>query len=180
MSNSLWELLIGFLRASNLGFGGGPAVIPLIQAEVDRYGWMTDAQFSDAIAAANALPGPIATKMAAYIGYTLASWSGAFVAITATVLPTILVLIILGSLLKKYAHSPKLQAALKGVRPIITALLLIVAYEMGLTAIVIARPSDLLTIAIAVAAAFCIRFFKLHPVLLIVGSMLVGLVVFRG
>ncbi|MDR1961901.1 MAG: chromate transporter, partial [Gracilibacteraceae bacterium] len=89
MLNDLWQLFIGFLRASNLGFGGGPAVIPLIQAECERFGWLDAAQFSDAIAAGNALPGPIATKMAAYIGYKIAAWPGALVSVTATILPSI-------------------------------------------------------------------------------------------
>jgi chromate transporter len=178
MWNDLWDLFIGFFRASNLGFGGGPAVIPLIQAECERYGWLDSARFSDSIAAANALPGPIATKMAAYIGFSTASWPGAFVAITGTILPTILLLIFLGALLKKYAHSPKLQAALKGVRPVITALLLYVAVDMGKSAFVIAAPRDLLTIPIAVLAAALLYWAKIHPALLVVLGMAAGFVLF--
>ncbi|MDR0434786.1 MAG: chromate transporter [Gracilibacteraceae bacterium] len=178
MWNNLWDLFIGFLRASNLGFGGGPAVIPLIQAECERYGWLDSARFSDAIAAANALPGPIATKMAAYIGFLSASWPGAFVAVTATILPTILLLIFLGALLKKYAHSPKLQAALKGVRPVITALLLYVAIDMGRSAFSISSPRELLTIPIAVAAAALLYLARIHPALLIVLGMAAGFILF--
>lgn len=174
----LWNLFIGFLRASNLGFGGGPAVIPLIKTEaVDNYHWMTNPQFSDAYAAANALPGPIATKMASYIGYQVASWPGALVALAGTILPTILILIAAGKLLDKYASSKELKAMLKGVRPIVTALLVVVALDMAKSAFVIKAPIDLATIGIAAAAAAAIYFRNVHPIILIVSSMLIGYLV---
>jgi len=116
----LWNLFVAFFRASNLGFGGGPAIIPLIQAEaVDHYKWMTNAEFTDALAVANALPGPIATKIATYIGYQVASWPGVLVALAATVVPTVIILVFLGNLLMKYANSEALKSMLKGVRPIV-------------------------------------------------------------
>lgn len=179
MLTDLWNLFVAFFRASNLGFGGGPAIIPLIQAEaVDNYHWMTNSQFTDSIAVANALPGPIATKIATFIGYQVASWPGVIVALIATVLPTVLILIFLGSLLTKYANSQGLKSALKGVRPIITALLAVVAYDMSVSAFHIQAPLDYLTIAIAAGAAAALYFFKIHPALLIVISMAVGFFVF--
>jgi len=175
----LWNLFIAFFRASNLGFGGGPALIPLIQAEaVDHYHWMTTSQFTDTLAVANALPGPIATKIATYIGFQVASWPGVIVALTATVLPTVLILIFLGSLLTKYANSNGLKAMLKGVRPIVAALLAVVAYDMAVSAFQIQTPIDYFTIAIAAGAAAAIYFFKTHPALLIVMSMGIGLFIF--
>ena len=64
------ELLISFAKLGTVGFGGGPAMIPLVQAEVvDHRGWLTNEQFVDVLAAGNSLPGPISTKMAVYIGY---------------------------------------------------------------------------------------------------------------
>lgn len=175
----LWNLFVAFFRASNLGFGGGPAIIPLIQAEaVDHYQWMTNAEFTDALAVANALPGPIATKIATYIGYQVASWPGVFVALAATVVPTVIILIFLGTLLMKYANSDALKSMLKGVRPIVTALLAVVAFQMGMAAFDIQAPLDFFTVVIAVVAAGAIYFFKIHPALLIVSSMFIGYIVF--
>ena len=175
----LWNLFVAFFRASNLGFGGGPAIIPLIQAEaVDNYKWMTTAEFTDALAVANALPGPIATKIASYIGYQVASWPGVLVALAATVVPTVIVMVFLGNILMKYANSQALKSMLKGVRPIVTALLAVVAYQMGVAAFGIQNPLDLFTVVIAVAAAGAIYFFKVHPALLIVSSMFIGYIVF--
>lgn len=179
MLSDLWNLFIAFFRASNLGFGGGPALIPLIQAEaVDNYHWMTNAQFTDTLAVANALPGPIATKIATYIGFQVASWPGVIVALIATVLPTVLILIFLGTLLTKYANSNGLKSMLKGVRPVITALLVTVAYDMAVSAFQIKAPLDCVTIAIAAGAAAALYFFKVHPVLLIVISMALGFFIF--
>ena len=80
-----WNLFVGFFRIGILGFGGGPTMIPLVHAEcVKKYGWITDDEFSDVLAMGNALPGPIATKMASYIGYKVKGLIGASIAIMAT------------------------------------------------------------------------------------------------
>lgn len=174
MWENLGQLFWGFLRASNLGFGGGPAVIPLIQAECIRYGWMTIGEFSNAIAVANTLPGPIATKLAAYVGYQVAAWPGVVIATAATILPTIFLLVLLNKFLKKYAQAPALQAVLKGVRPAVAALMAAVACELALEAFTIVQPIDWLTIVIALIAVIALWKRNVHPVFLVVSSMLVG------
>lgn len=179
MWTDLWDLFIAFLRASNLGFGGGQAMIPLIQEEtVNRYQWLTNVEFSNSIAVSNALPGPMATKLASYIGYQVASWPGVLVALIATTLPTILVIIILGNLLAKYASSPNVQAMFKGVKPIITVLLAIVAYKMAYEAFQIRTAIDYVTFIIALGSAAALYFLKIHPAFLIIASLFVGYLVF--
>ena len=171
----LWYLLIAFTKASNLGFGGGPAVIPLIKIEVvDRYHWLTNAQFTDALAVGNALPGPIATKLASYIGYQEAGWLGALVANIGVILPTVLAVILLASFLMKYSNSPFLIGMLKGVRPVVVVLIAQTAFDMGVGSF-----PNLTTWAIALAAVVSLYWLKLHPVLIIVLSMIFGLWVFR-
>ena len=77
-SNPYMELTFGMFRTGILGYGGGPSVIPLIRHEaVVRYRWLSDDEFGEVLALANALPGPIATKMAAYLGYRKrGAWRG--------------------------------------------------------------------------------------------------------
>ena len=80
------QLFLAFFFPNIIGYGGGPATIPLIEHEVvEKYGWMTKSEFSEVLALGNALPGPIATKMAAYIGYDVAGVFGAAIALFATV-----------------------------------------------------------------------------------------------
>jgi chromate transporter len=73
----LWKLFVAFGTATMLGYGDGPSIIPLYQNQVvNRYGWMETSEFGSALAFGNALPGPIATKLAA-------GWLGAIVALGA-------------------------------------------------------------------------------------------------
>lgn len=171
----LWDLLIAFTRASNLGFGGGPAVIPLIKIEVvERYHWLTNAQFTDALAVGNALPGPIATKLAGYVGYQVAGWLGVLAALSGTILPTVLAVILLTGFLIKYSNSPTLKGMLKGVRPVVVVLIAQTAFDMGIGSF-----SNLTTWGIAAVTLVLLYWLKLHPALIIVLSMAFGLLVFR-
>lgn len=175
MLNQLWDVFIAFTRASNLGFGGGPAVIPLIQAEVvGHYAWMTNEQFADALAIANALPGPIATKLAGYVGYQVLGWLGVLVALLGTIGPTILAVLFLTNFLMKYTDSPGLKGALKGVRPVVVVLVAQTAFEMGLESF-----PNITTWLIAAVTTASLFWFKIHPAILIVASMIFGLLVFR-
>lgn len=174
MFSQLWDLLIAFTRASNLGFGGGPAVVPLIKIEVvERYHWLTNAQFTDALAVGNALPGPIATKLAGYIGYQEAGWLGAIAALTGVILPTVLAVILLAGFLMKYSNSPVLKGMLKGVRPVVVVLIAQTAFDMGVGSF-----PNLITWGIALFTVVSLVWLKLHPALIIVLSMAFGLLVF--
>ena len=88
------QIFLAFFIPGIIGYGGGPASIPLIENEVvDTYGWMTTAEFSDTLALGNALPGPIATKIAAYIGYNQAGVLGAGVALFAIIGPSLILML---------------------------------------------------------------------------------------
>src|SRR4051794_1075858 len=102
-----WQIFLAFFIPGILGYGGGPASIPLIENEVvDRYGWLTVNEFSEALALGNALPGPIATKMAGYIGFQQGGILGAVIGVFATVGPSLILMIALLRLLMKYKESP--------------------------------------------------------------------------
>lgn len=171
MLKKVWEVFIGFARASNLGFGGGPAIIPLIQQEaVTRYKWMTEEEFADALAIGNSLPGPIATKLASYIGYRVAGWPGVIVGLLATLISTF-VIVILGDVIIRYSHTPALSAALQAVRPVVVVLIAQSAYEMGKKAFPKKYRS---TWAIAVIALGILFMTNIHPGILVVCAMVTG------
>lgn len=175
MLAQLWDLLVAFARASNLGFGGGPAVVPLIKIEVvERYQWLTNAEFTDALAVGNALPGPIATKLAGYIGYQQAGWLGALVANIGVILPTVLAVILLANFLMKYSNSLILKGMLKGVRPVVVVLIAYTAFDMSIGSF-----PNLITWGIALFTVISLLWFKLHPAIIIVLAMVFGLVVFQ-
>ncbi|HHY26777.1 MAG TPA: chromate transporter [Desulfitobacterium dehalogenans] len=171
MLKKLWEVFIGCARATNLGFGGGPAMIPLIQREaVTRYKWLTDEEFADALAIGNSLPGPIATKLASYMGYRVAGWPGALAGLLGTLLSTFAV-VILGDLLIRYSHTPALSAALMAVRPVVVVLIAQSAYDLGKNAFPKKYRS---TWAIAVIALAIIFMTNIHPGILVISAMAFG------
>lgn len=125
-----WNIFLAFFIPGILGYGGGPASIPLVENEVvDRYGWYTVQEFSQILALGNSLPGPIATKMAGYIGYDVGGVLGAIIAVFATVAPSLILMIILLKILLKYKNSPKVKRLTSYVRPIIAILLGVMAWD---------------------------------------------------
>lgn len=157
-------------------------MIPLIQTEVvEAQKWLSHEEFLDAFAFGNALPGPIATKMAGYVGYQVGGSLGAIVGLLGITVPTILAMIALGGLYLRYRESPLFESFLRGVRPVVIALLVLVVYQFvpsafGAPAKWLANWSLwLLTIASLILA---IR-FNVHPAILIVAGGLIGVTFLR-
>lgn len=120
----LWKLCMAFLRVGLLGYGGGPSSIPLVHKEVvERYQWMTDDEFGDVLALGNALPGPIATKMSGYIGWKVAGFLGLIVALFATILPTIILMIVFLVFLSSFQDQPWVKGMTRAVVPVVAVML---------------------------------------------------------
>jgi chromate transporter len=168
------NIFIGFFRAGMLGYGGGPSSIPLVHKEVvERFEWMTDEDFSDVLALGNTLPGPIATKMAGYIGYKVAGTMGLINAIIATALPTVVLMIGLIGFLSSFRNSPIVQGMTQAVAPVVGVMLLTLAYSffkqskagLGWT----------VTITLGLISLITYQFLGIHPALLIGALLLYGL-----
>nr|WP_233549473.1 chromate transporter [Lysinibacillus yapensis] len=124
------DIFIAFFRSGILGFGGGPSTIPLVKKEVvDLFKMMSDEQFSDVLSIANTLPGPIATKMAGYIGYRVGGVSGMVNALLATVLPTVILMIVLLTSLSEFKEFDFVQGMTNGVVPIVAVMLGVLTWE---------------------------------------------------
>ncbi|WP_408641620.1 chromate transporter [Solibacillus palustris] len=124
------HIFIAFFRSGILGFGGGPTTIPLVHKEVVKtYGWMTDEEFADVISIGNTLPGPIATKMAGYIGYRIGGWPGLITALFATVVPTVILIILLLSSLKQFHESKFVSGMTNGVIPVVAVMMGVLTYD---------------------------------------------------
>lgn len=129
---TLWKLFIAFGTATMLGYGGGPSIIPLYEHQVvGRFQWLSTEDFGRALAFGNALPGPIATKLAAYIGFKVAGWAGAAVALIAVVLPTALVMILLAGIMLKLTDNPVIKGMIRGIQPVIFVMMAMLAYDFA-------------------------------------------------
>lgn len=169
------EIFLAFFIPGIVGYGGGPASIPLIQAEVvDRYGWLTVEEFGELLAIANALPGPIATKMAGYVGYELGGAFGSFVALFATVAPSLIAMLFLLGLLYKFKDSPKVKKMTALIKPTIATLLGVLAFQFFSTSWYSAGLIQ--TLVIAVVSLLLLEKLKVHPALVIVGALIYGAV----
>jgi chromate transporter len=154
------ELLTGFFIANVLGYGGGPASIPLMYQEiVVHYGWVDDPAFSHILALGNTLPGPIATKIAAFVGYHAGGWIGAVAALAATIVPSAAALILLLRLLQKHRQS----------------MMAILTWKMADSAIQTAGVWQTIGIAAVAYAAMGLR--KIHPALVIIAAFVYGALV---
>ena len=170
-----WNLFVAFFRANMLGYGGGPSTIPLIHREVVRtFHWLTDDEFAEMLAIGNTLPGPIATKIAGYIGYRRAGLVGSLIAICATILPTVLLMIFLLMALTTFQESARGKNMIAAITPAIGVMLGLLAYEFfqkAWTGLGI-YPAILFTIVSLVA----LQMLEIHPAVLMFLFLIYGLV----
>jgi chromate transporter len=170
-----WSIFVAFLRVGLFGYGGGPSMIPLIEREVvTNYGWLTAEEFIDALAMANTLPGPIATKMALCVGLRTAGPGGAAAAIVAMLLPSTVFIFILTTLYYKFRNVPSVQGIIRGVRPVVIALLMVTIAHLAPRAVFTWD-----TFLLAVLTFLIVFYLKVHPIYMIAVAALVGFVFYR-
>jgi chromate transporter len=167
------DLFLGFFIPNVLGYGGGPASIPLMYQEiVTHYHWTSDHQFSNILALGNTLPGPIATKIAAFAGFDVAGIIGALVALTATVVPSAVALIVLLKIMQRFRQSSVVKGMTLLVQPVIAVLMLLLTWQMGKTSI------DSIgiwqSVIIAAIALWAMEIRKIHPAFVILCAFIYG------
>ncbi|MGV2621418.1 UNVERIFIED_CONTAM: chromate transporter [Halobacillus marinus] len=161
-----WDIFIAFFRVGMLGYGGGPSSIPLVHKEVvEKYKWMSDDEFGDVLALANSLPGPIATKMAGYIGYRVSGVVGMMNALVASVLPTIVLLIIFLTSLNNFRDQAWVSGMTKAVVPVVGVMLAKLTYDFMIKAK--GHMGWLLAISLGLLSLFLMEWMGVHPAILI-------------
>ncbi|GGC99170.1 chromate transporter [Thalassobacillus devorans] len=128
----LLNLFIEFFKIGLFGFGGGYAMIPLMEQAIQKHKWISLEQFTDIIAISGSSPGPIATNSALFIGYQTAGIIGAAIAVISNLLPSFLMVMVLTKLLTLRSQPKYLFQSLNGIHPVIVALILYAGVRMGL------------------------------------------------
>ena len=172
------DLFAAFFRVGILGFGGGPSAIPLFHAEaVKKYDWMTEDEFSDTLALANTMPGPIATKMAGYIGYRIGGIVGSMMALIALVVPTVLMMIVLLGALQQFKGVEWVNSMSAAVVPVVAVMLGVMTWDfVKKSGQSLGWPRAALLLGISV---LLMEILHIHPVVLIIGILLIVLLGFR-
>ena len=121
---TLLTLFLEFFKIGLFCFGGAFGMIPLIKDTVLQQGWLSETQFYDFIGVCESTPGPIAVNMATYVGSTQAGLAGSVCATAGVVTPSFLIILLIASVLKNFHQNRFFKAFLKGVKPVIIALIL--------------------------------------------------------
>ena len=118
-----WELFITFFKIGAFTFGGGFAMLPLMQAEVEAHGWLETEKILNFIAVSESTPGPFAINMATYVGQTMGGWLGALCATLGVVLPSFIVILIVAKCFEKFKTSRTVQGLMSGLKPAVIGLI---------------------------------------------------------
>ncbi|WP_281885169.1 chromate transporter [Paenibacillus sp. YYML68] len=171
----LLDLFITFVKIGLLSFGGGYAMIPVMNHEVRAHHWMSDEAFTDTVAVAGMAPGPIATNSATLIGYKTAGIAGAIVSTVGIVLPSVMLIVVIAAFFLRVHHSRWLRSLLYGMRPVVTGFIIYAAFSYGM------RGGDwsfswqsAVSIGIIAFVVIGILKYRLHPLAALSVSGLVG------
>jgi chromate transporter len=167
-------LFWAFFRVGLFGFGGGYAMIPLIQREiVELRGWLDITEFADLVAIAEMTPGPIAVNAATFIGYQQMGIVGAVSATAGVIMPALLIMLVLSYVFTRYSCVPMLHNGLLGVRPAVVALIITAALAMSRP--MIASTKDVFVLAVVLFGLFKT---KTHPIILLCLAGFSGLLIY--
>ncbi len=187
-----FQLFYTFFLIGLFGFGGGYAMISMIQGEVvTNHHWMTMGEFTDIVAVSQMTPGPIGINSATYVGYTAvvnaggSEWMGILGSATATfavVLPSFILMLMISKFLMQYKHHPSVEHVFTGLRPAVVGLLA-AACLLLMTPENFSTPSDSpwqfwISIAIFVGTLIACQVYKLSPIRTLLFCALVGILLF--
>ena len=179
-----WQLILVYLKIGMFGFGGGYAMLSLIQYEVvDHYHWLTLQQFTDVVAISQMTPGPIGINAATYVGFTsTGSIWGSVIATFAVVLPSFILMLTISKFFLKYQKHPAVESVFSGLRPAVVGLLASAALVLMNTENFGSPTKDTYTFVISVII-FLVAFigtkkYKANPILMIIACGIAGLILY--
>ncbi|MGB9681699.1 MAG: chromate transporter [bacterium] len=171
----LLQLFFTFAQIGLFAFGGGYAILPLIEKEiVNNLHWLTHKEFLEIVTISQLTPGPIAINAATFVGYKVGGFIGSTIATISVCLPSVVLVLIVVRFLKKFETNIWVNNALKGLRPAVVALIASAAYSLvkggGIT--------DIKGLIIGIASFLILRGKKLDPILILILSGIVGIIIY--
>ena len=172
------KLFLEFFKIGAFTFGGGYAMLPLIQQTVLENHWITEQQLVDFIAVSESTPGPLAINMSTYVGVRTAGIGGACAATLGVVLPSFIIILLISGCYKKIQSNRLVRGAMAGLQPAVVALiataLLSVAGNVFDIGNLFTRDTLISIFILLIAGVLCYR--KKHPILIIGVSALLGVI----
>lgn len=165
----LFQLFYSFLKIGLFTFGGGYAMIPLIEREViTNKKWIAESEFLELLTVAQSAPGPISLNTSVFVGYKMRGYAGALVAISGVVLPSFVIILLVAIFFSDIRYNPVVDAAFRAMRPAVVAL--IVAPVVGL-----AKGMRPWLVAVSAATALAVWWLGISPVYLLIAGAAAGL-----
>ncbi len=168
------QLFLSFFKIGAFTFGGGYAMIPLIQREVaENKKWITDDDILEIVAIAESTPGPIAINTATFVGYRTAGFFGAACATLGVVLPSFIIILFVSYLLREFANYRAVRYAFMGIKAAVLALILKALWSMYKKC-----PKGIVSYIVMAAAFLLVAFLHIPVVYIIIGCAIFGIVTF--
>lgn len=176
----LIELFKTFFVIGLVSFGGGYAMIPVIELEVAEHNWMSIQEFTDIIAIAGMSPGPIATNSAIFVGYQTAGFAGAVASALGMILPSLIIILIISTFFNKANEHHIAQSAFYGLRPIIVGLIIYAAIKFAISneLLGVMSPHSIALLSIFTISLLALIRFSIHPALVILTAGFIGIIFF--
>lgn len=173
--NKLLTMFWSFFKIGAFTFGGGYAMIPLIEAEVvDKRNWISKEEFLDIIVISQSFPGAIAVNSSTFIGYKIGGLAGALLALLGVVLPSFLIIIFVAALFVEFRSNYLVDLIFKGIGAAVPILILI-----AITSLFKSINKNITNFIIIIISIIAITVFKIHPILIILCSALYGIIFLR-
>jgi chromate transporter len=171
----LLKLFLVFAQIGLFAFGGGYAILPLIEKEiVNNLHWLTHKEFLEVVTISQLTPGPIAINAATFVGYKVGGVIGSLIATVSVCLPPVILVLIVVRFLKRFETNIWVNNVLKGLRPAVVALIASAAYSLvrggGIT--------EIKGLIIGIASFIILRIRKLDPILILIIAGIVGILIY--
>ena len=173
----LLELFWTFFRIGAFTFGGGYAMLPLIQAEVAAHGWMEAEELVNFVAVSESTPGPFAVNISTFVGTRLAGIPGAVCATLGVALPSFVIILIVAKCFARFKRSALVRGCMSGLRPAVVGLIATALLSVGRTVFfpqgITLGPAFFVSLGVFLLSAV-LAFKKLHPIWIICISAAIG------
>lgn len=171
----LLELFWTMFKIGALTFGGGYAMLPLIQAEVERHGWMAASELVNFIAVSESTPGPFAVNISTYVGMEMAGVLGAICATLGVVLPSFIIILIVARFYEKFRASRAVKGCMAGLKPAVVGMIGTAVLSVGKTVFFPFEIVPALCSLVIFAISLVLVFKKKHPIVVILLSAALGI-----
>lgn len=169
---SLWQIFTVFAKIGAFTIGGGYAMIPLIQAEMSRRGWISEDELPDIVALSQSAPGVMAVNISIFAGHKLRGFKGSVAATLGSITPSFLIILGIAMFFTAFKDNPWVERAFKGIRPVVVSLITVPMVNM-------ARKSCKTWWAwlLAVGSLVLVSFLNVSPIYIIICVMVIGFAV---